>query len=135
MRENHSPQLFGHTPRVSFACHGAAVYPEFNRELKSDQCKPTERALYGVDFNVARCVVAVCVVNADGIHVIQEWVARRRSCIERLRQEYQPWIDHGQLVVLLMRVSEPLNEERGISDFGLMKQVGRRSACRQPVHP
>ena len=130
MRENYSPQLFkAYTEGEFCLLTQAAVYPEFNRELnKSDQCKPTERDfLYaGIDFNVARCLIAICVVNHDGIHVIQEWVARDTpGVIERLRQEYQPWIDHGQLVVCPDASSQNRSTKNaGISDFGLMKQAG-----------
>ena len=45
-------------------------------------------------------MMAVCVQQHDGIHVIQEWIARDTpGVVERLRQEYQPWIDHKQLIV------------------------------------
>ena len=130
MRENYSPQLFrAYTEGEFCLLTQAAVYPEFSRELnKSDQCEPTERDILwvGVDFNVARCLMAVCVVNADGVHVIQEWVARDTpGVIERLRQEYQPWIDHGQLVVCPDASSQNRSTKNaGISDFGLMKQAG-----------
>ena len=58
--------------------------------------------------------------------MIQEWVARDTpGVIERLRQEYQPWIDHGQLVVCPDASSQNRSTKNaGISDFGLMKQAG-----------
>ena len=109
----------------------ASVYPEFSRELnRSEQNAPTERDILhiGLDLNVDRCVMAVCVQQADGIHVIQEWVARDTpGVIERLQQEYQPWIDHGQLIVCPDASSQSRSSKNaGISDFGLMKAAGLR---------
>ena len=109
----------------------ASVYPEFSRELnRSDQNAPTENdtLFVGLDLNVDRCVMAVCVQQSDGIHVIQEWVARDTpGVVERLRQEYQPWIDHGQLIVCPDASSQSRSSKNaGISDFGLMKQAGLR---------
>ena len=132
MRENYSPALFKSYTEGEFCLlTQAAVYPEFSRELnKSEQCKPEERDVLwvGVDFNVNRCLIAICVVQADGIHVVQEWVARDTpGVVERLRQEYQPWIDHGQLIVCPDASSQNRSTKNaGISDFGLMKQAGLR---------
>jgi hypothetical protein len=68
------------------------------------------------------------VQQADGIHVIREHVARDTpGVIEVLRQEYQPWIDHGQLIVCPDASSQSRSTKNaGISDFGLMKQAGLR---------
>jgi len=132
MRENYSPQLFKSYTEGEFCLlTQAAVYPEFNRDLnRSEQGKPSERDVLfvGLDLNVDRCMMAVCVEQADGIHVIQEWVARDTpGVIERLRQEYQPWIDHGQLIVCPDASSQSRSSKNaGISDFGLMKQAGLR---------
>ena len=132
MRENYSPGLFKSYTEGEFCLlTQAAVYPEFNRELnKSDQARPTERDVLwcGVDLNVDRCMVAVCVEQSDGIHLIQEWIARDTpGVIDRLRQEYQPWIDHNQLIVCPDASSQSRSSKHaGISDFGLMKQAGLR---------
>ena len=132
MRENYSPALFKSYTEGEFCLlTQAAVYPEFNRELnRSDISKPSEDDLLwvGVDFNVDRCMMAVCVDRADGVHVVQEWVARDTpGVIERLRMEYQPWIDHGQLIVCPDASSQSRSSKNaGISDFGLMKQAGLR---------
>jgi hypothetical protein len=132
MRENYSPALFKSYTEGEFCLlTQAAVYPEFDRHLnKSDQDKPNENDVLfiGVDFNVDRCVMAVCVEQSDGIHVVQEWIARDTpGVIERLRQEYQPWIDHGQLIVCPDASSQNRSSKNaGISDFGLMKQAGLR---------
>jgi len=109
----------------------ASVYPEYDRELnKSDINQPTEgdTLWIGVDFNVDRCWVAVCIQRADGIHVIAEHIARDTpAVIERIREHYQPWIDHGQLIVCPDASSQSRSTKNaGISDFGLMKQAGLR---------
>jgi len=132
MRENYSPQLFKSYTEGEFCLlTQAAVYPEFDRHLnRSEQNRPTEddTLFVGLDLNVDRCLMAVCVPQADGIHVIQEWVARDTpGVIERLRQEYQPWIDHGQLIVCPDASSQSRSSKNaGISDFGLMKAAGLR---------
>ena len=132
MRENYSPALFKSYTEGEFCLlTQAAVYPEFDRNLnRSDQSAPSEDDLIwaGLDLNVDRCMLAICVEQADGIHVIQEWVARDTpGVIERLRQEYQPWIDHGQLIVCPDASSQSRSSKSaGISDFGLMKQAGLR---------
>ena len=132
MRENYSPQLFKSYTEGEFCLlTQAAVYPEFDRhQNRSEQNHPTENdtLFVGLDLNVDRCVMAVCVQQSDGIHVIQEWVARDTpGVIERLRQEYQPWIDHGQLIVCPDASSQSRSSKNaGISDFGLMKQAGLR---------
>ena len=132
MRENYSPALFKSYTEGEFCLlTQAAVFPEFDRELnKSEQCQPTEAdtLFIGVDFNVNRCMMAVCVEQRDGIHVIQEWIARDTpGVVERLRQEYQPWIDHGQLIVCPDASSQNRSTRNaGMSDFGLIKQAGMR---------
>ena len=132
MRENYSPALFKSYTEGEFCLlTQAAVYPEFDRhQNRSEQNRPTEEdtLFVGLDLNVDRCVMAVCVQQSDGIHVIQEWVARDTpGVIERLRQEYQPWIDHGQLIVCPDASSQSRSSKNaGISDFGLMKQAGLR---------
>jgi phage terminase large subunit-like protein len=109
----------------------ASVYPEFSRDLnRSDINRPSESdtCWLGVDFNVDRCWVAVCIQRADGIHVIAEHIARDTpAVIERIREHYQPWIDHGQLIVCPDASSQSRSTKNaGISDFGLMKQAGLR---------
>ena len=132
MRENYSPALFKSYTEGEFCLlTQAAVYPEFDRNLnKSNQAKPTERDVIwcGVDFNVDRCMMAICIEQADGIHLVQEWIARDTpGVIERLRQEYQPWIDHNQLIVCPDASSQNRSSKSaGISDFGLIKQAGIR---------
>jgi len=112
MRENYSPALFKSYTEGEF-CHA-----------------PTERDTLwvGLDLNVDRCVMAVCVQQADGIHVIREHVGRDTpGVIEILRQEYQPWIEHGQLIVCPDASSQSRSSKNaGISDFGLMKAAGLR---------
>ncbi len=132
MRENYSPALFKSYTEGEFCLlTQAAVYPEFNRELnRSEQDKPTENDTLwvGVDFNVDRCMMMVCIEKGDGIHCIQEWIARDTpGVIERLRQEYQPWIDHGQLIVCPDASSQNRSSKNaGISHFRLMKRAGMR---------
>ena len=132
MRENYSPALFKSYTEGEFCLlTQAAVYPEFDRhQNRTEQDAPSERdtLFVGLDLNVDRCVMAVCVQQADGIHVIQEWVARDTpGVIERLQQEYQPWIDHGQLIVCPDASSQSRSSKNaGISDFGLMKAAGLR---------
>ena len=109
----------------------ASVYPEFDRELnRSEQNAPSERDTLhiGLDLNVDRCLMVVCVQQADGIHVVREHVGRDTpNVIEIIRQEYQPWIDHGQLIVCPDASSQSRSTKNaGISDFGLMKQAGLR---------
>ena len=109
----------------------ASVYPEFSRDLNStDLTEPSESDTLwvGVDFNVDRCWLAICVQRANGIHVIAEHIARDTpAVIERIREHYQPWIDHGQLIVCPDASSQSRSTKNaGISDFGLMKQAGLR---------
>lgn len=132
MRANYPPNLLDAYIRGIFTnLTQASVYPEFDRDLnRSDISAPSEDDTIwaGCDFNVDRCVLAICVQRADGVHVVQEWVARDTpGVIERLRQEYQPWIDHGQLIVCPDASSQSRSTKNaGISDFGLMKQAGLR---------
>ncbi len=132
MRENYSEQLFKSYTEGEFCLlTQAAVYPTFDRELnKSDISKPSENDTIwvGVDFNVDRCMMAVFVERGDGLHLVQEWIARDTpGVIERLKQEYQPWIDHNQLIVCPDASSQNRSSKSaGISDFGLMKQAGIR---------
>ena len=132
MRENYSPALFKSYTEGEFCLlTQAAVFPEFDRELnRSDIDRPSEDDVIfvGVDFNVDRCMMAVFIERGDGLHLVQEWVARDTpGVIERLRQEYQPWIDHGQLIVCPDASSQSRSSKSaGISDFGLMKQAGIR---------
>ena len=132
MRANYPPALLKAYLDGEF-CNltAAAVYPDFDRELnKSEVERPDENDVIwvGVDFNVERCVMAVLVQRSSGLHVVQEWVARDTpGVIERLRQEYQGWIDHGQLIVCPDAASQSRSTKNaGISDFGLMKQAGLR---------
>lgn len=132
MRENYSPALFKSYTEGEFCLlTQAAVYPEFNRELnRSDQNQPTERdtLMVGLDLNVDRCVMAVCIEKSDGIHVIAEHVARDTpGVIETVKYHYQPWIDHNQLVMCPDASSQSRSTKNaGISDFGLMKRAGLR---------
>lgn len=132
MRENYPANLLNAYLNGEFTLlTQASVYPEFNRELnKSEINTPTEEDTLwlGVDFNVDRCWISVCVQRADGIHVIAEHIARDTpGVIERIREVYQPWIDHGQLIVCPDASSQSRSTKNaGISDFGLMKQAGLR---------
>jgi hypothetical protein len=132
MRASYPPNLLDAYIRGIFTnLTQASVYPEFDRHLnRSEQSRPTESdtLFVGLDLNVDRCLMAVCVQQADGVHVIQEWVARDTpGVIERLQQEYQPWIDHGQLIVCPDASSQSRSSKNaGISDFGLMKAAGLR---------
>jgi phage terminase large subunit-like protein len=132
MRENYPANLLNAYLNGEFTLlTQACVYPEYNRELnRSEISQPTEADTLwcGVDFNVDRCWIAVCIQRGDGIHVIAEHITRDTpGVIERLRQEYQPWIDHGQLIVCPDASSQSRSTKNaGISDFGLMKQAGLR---------
>ena len=132
MRENYSPALFKSYTEGEFCLlTQSPVYPEFDRHQNiSSQSAPTERDVVwcGVDFNVNRCMMIICVQQGDGIHVIQEFVARDTpGVIERLLQEYRPWIDHNQLIVCPDASSQSKSTKNaGISDFGLMKRAGLR---------
>ena len=132
MRENYSPALFKSYTEGEFCLlTQSPVYPEFDRHQNiSTQSAPTERDVVwcGVDFNVNRCMMIICVQQGDGIHVIQEFVARDTpGVIERLLQEYGPWIDHNQLIVCPDASSQSKSTKNaGISDFGLMKRAGLR---------
>lgn len=132
MRENYPEALLQSYINGEF-CNltQASVYPEFDRELnKSDVAEPTENDTLwlGVDFNVDRCWVSCMVQRANGIHVFHEMIARDTpGVIEAIRSKFQPWIDHGQLVVCPDASSQSRSTKNaGISDFGLMKQAGLR---------
>jgi hypothetical protein len=132
MRENYSPALFKSYTEGEFTnLTQASVYPEFDRELnKSDINQPTESDTLwiGVDFNVDRCWLAVCIQRANGVHVIAEHIARDTpAVIECICEHYQPWVDHGQLIVCPDASSQSRSTKNaGISDFGLMKGAGLR---------
>jgi len=132
MRENYSPALFRSYTEGEF-CNltQASVYPEFDRELNvSTIHEPTENDTLwiGVDFNVDRCWLAVCIQRADGVHVIAEHIARDTpGVINTILEHYGSWVDHNQLVVCPDASSQSRSTKNaGISDFGLMKQAGLR---------
>lgn len=109
----------------------ASVYPEFDRELNTTALDaPTEADTLwvGVDLNVSRCWLAVCIQRGDGIHVIAEHIARDTpGVIETILEHYGAWVDHGQLVVCPDASSQSRSTKNaGISDFGLLKQAGLR---------
>ena len=132
MRENYPEALLQSYINGEF-CNltQASVYPEFDRELnKSDIDAPTENDVcwLGVDFNVDRCWVSCMVQRSDGVHVFHEMIARDTpGVIEKVKERFQPWIDHGQLIVCPDASSQSRSTKNaGISDFGLMKQAGLR---------
>lgn len=132
MRQNYSPALFqAYSEGIFCNLTQASVYPEFDRELnKSDISAPSESDTLwlGVDFNVGRCWLSVCIQRADGIHVIAEHIARDTpAVIETILEHYGPWVEHGQLIVCPDASSQSRSTKNaGISDFGLMKQAGLR---------
>ena len=132
MRENYPANLLDAYLNGEFTLLSQArVYPEFSRELnRSELDQPTEADVLfiGVDFNVDRCWLAVCIQRRDGIHVIAEHIARDTpGVIDCIREHYQPWVEHGQLVVCPDASSQSRSTKNaGISDFGLIKQAGLR---------
>jgi hypothetical protein len=132
MRENYPPALLQSYIDGEF-CNltQASVYPEFDRDLnRTDVNEATENDTIwiGIDFNVDRCWMACMVQRADGIHVFHEMIARDTpGVIEKIKEKFQPWIDHGQLIVCPDASSQSRSTKNaGISDFGLMKQAGLR---------
>jgi len=132
MRENYPPAMLKSYLDGEFTnLTQASVYPEFDRALNASTINaPTERdTIYiGVDFNVNRCWLAVCVQLADGIHVIAEHIARDTpAVISTILEHYGAWVEHNQLVVCPDASSQSRStKDAGISDFGLMKQAGLR---------
>lgn len=132
MRENYSPALFKSYTEGEF-CNltQASVYPEFDRELnRSEFNAPTESDTIwvGIDFNVDRCWLAICIQRGDGVHVIAEHIARDTpGVIETILDHYGAWVEHNQLIVCPDASSQSRSTKNaGISDFGLMKQAGLR---------
>jgi hypothetical protein len=132
MRENYSPALFqAYSEGIFCNLTQASVYPEFNRELNASEINAlleSDTCYIGVDFNVSRCWLAVCIQRADGIHVIAEHIARDTpGVIETILDHYGAWVEHGQLIVCPDASSQSKSTKNaGISDFGLMKQAGLR---------
>jgi hypothetical protein len=132
MRENYPPNLLEAYLNGEFTLlTQSRVYPEFSRDLNASTIsEPSERdtLFLGLDLNVDRCWLAVCVQQSDGVHVIAEHIARDTpAVIECIRQHYQPWVDHGQLIVCPDASSQSRSTKNaGISDFGLLKQAGIR---------
>jgi phage terminase large subunit-like protein len=132
MRENYPPAMLKSYLDGEFTnLTQASVYPEFNRDLNLSAINaPTESDTLwiGVDFNVARCWLAVCVQRGDGVHVIAEHIARDTpGVIATIREHYGAWADHNQLIVCPDASSQSRStKDAGISDFGLMKQAGLR---------
>jgi phage terminase large subunit-like protein len=132
MRENYPPAMLKSYLDGEFTnLTQASVYPEFNRDLNASEISaPTESdtIFAGVDFNVDRCIIAICIQRADGVHVVAEHVARDTpGVIETILDRYGGWVDHGQLVMCPDASSQSRSTKNaGISDFGLMKQAGLR---------
>ena len=130
MRENYSPAMFrAYTEGEFINLTQASVYPEFSRQLNATDLvkfRKTDIIYVGVDFNVDRCLIVCCVNKANGIHVIAEHIARDTpAVIERLRMDYQQWIDANQLIVCPDASSQSRStKDAGISDFGLMRRAG-----------
>ena len=132
MRENFSPAMLKSYLDGEFTnLTQASVYPEFDRALNVsaiDGANENDTIYVGVDLNVNRCWLVCCIQRADGIHVVAEHIARDTpGLIERLKAEYAPWIEHGQLVVCPDASSQSRSTKNaGISDFGLMKAADLR---------
>ena len=132
MRENYPEALLQSYINGEF-CNltQAAVYPEFDRELNASEVDAPSKndvVWVGVDFSVDRSWMCCIVQRADGLHVFKEMIARDTpGVIEAIRSEFQPWVDHGQLIVCPDASSQSRSTKNaGISDFGLMKQAGLR---------
>lgn len=132
MRQNYSPALFqAYSEGIFCNLTQASVYPEFDRALNIstiNQQTEGDTLWLGVDFNVGRCLIAVCIQRSDAVHVIAEHVARDTpGVIETILDHYGAWVDHGQLIVCPDASSQSRSTKNaGISDFGLMKQAGLR---------
>ena len=132
MKANYPPNLLASYLNGEFTnLTSASVYPEFDRDLNASEIDaPTENdtLILGIDFNVDRSWICCMVQRADGLHVFHEMIARDTpGVIEKIRQEFQAWIDHDQLVVCPDASSQNRSTKNaGISDFGLMKQAGLR---------
>ena len=130
--ENYSPALAkAYTEGEFVNLTQASVYPEFSRDLNASNIeRPDENDTLwiGVDFNVDRCWLAVCIQRSEGVHLIAEHIARDTpAVIERILQEYGAWVDHAQLIVCPDASSQSRSSQNaGISDFGLIKQAGIR---------
>ena len=132
MRENYPPAMLKSYLDGEFTnLTQASVYPEFDRSLNTSEINaPSESDTIwvGVDFNVNRCWLAVCIQRKDGIHVIGEHIARDTpGVIDTILEHYGQWVEHNQLVVCPDASSQSRSTKNaGISDFGLMKQAGLR---------
>lgn len=117
----------------------ASVYPDYDRTLNAtDVGAPTESdTIYvGMDFNVDRCWMVCVMQRGDKLHVFQELIGRDTpACIEILRDQFGPWIDHNQLTVCPDASSQSRSSQNaGQSDFGLLKAAGLRMVT-QPSNP
>ena len=132
MRANYPPNLLAAYLNGEFCqLTQAAVYPEYKREENITQISEPSRndiLWTGIDFNVDRSWMVTCIKRSDGIHVIDEMIARDTpGVIEKLRERFAPWIQANQLIVCPDASSQSRSTKNaGISDFGLMRQAGLR---------
>jgi hypothetical protein len=100
----------------------------FSKWLTNFSVTESDTLWIGVDFNVDRCWLAVCIQRVDGVHVIAEHIARDTpAVIEIMRQEYQPWVDHGQLIVCPDASAKNRSaQDASISAIGMIKRAGLR---------
>lgn len=132
MRANYPPNLLAAYLNGEFCqLTQAAVYPEFKRGENITQINQPDQGdiLYsGIDFNVDRSWIVTCIKRSDGIHVIDEMIARDTpNVIEKLHERFGPWIKANQLIVCPDASSQSRSTKNaGISDFGLMRQAGLR---------
>ena len=132
MRANYPPNLLAAYLNGEFCqLTQAAVYPEFKRGeniTQISQPDPGDICWSGIDFNVGRCWIVTCIKRSDGIHVIDEMIARDTpGVVEKLQERFGPWIKANQLIVCPDASSQSRSTKNaGISDFGLMRQAGLR---------
>lgn len=117
----------------------AAVYPEFDRHLNItdvDHPDPDDVVWIGIDFNVDRCVMVCIVQRGTELHVFREGIARDTPrCIEWIQENFQPWIDAGQVILCPDASSTKRSSQNaGQSDLGLIRRAGLRTQ-QQPSNP
>ena len=124
---------------ASFESLANRVYPEFDAEKNQSDIVgfTTEDVIFaGVDFNVNRSWVVLMCQRGQEVHVLAEMIGRDTPDVIRLlKQEFQPWIDAGQLIACPDASGKNRSsKDAGISDLSLIRSAGIR-CVEQPQNP
>lgn len=124
---------------ASFEALANRVYPDFDAEKNQSDLVgfTTEDVIFaGIDFNVNRSHIILMCQRGHEIHVLAEMIGRDTPDVIRLlKQEFQPWIDAGQLIACPDASGKNRSsKDAGISDLSLIRSAGIR-CVEQPQNP